>query len=541
MNIQSAAFIFLCKWTVLLALAWAAHALLRSRDARWRLILWRSVLCFGLALPLLSFLPVPAVRLPVAKVAQMVSATIILPAPALPDPAPGPNQLAPAVSEVQSAPNPAPVHALQNQRAGYFSTLSWGDILLSIWVAGAVYGSIRLLLFLKQLSTLRRTAMPANSAIGELTAKVLRRFQINRSVPVLVSNSTVSPFAFGILRPAIMLPTKLAHSLPAEEMTALLGHEVAHLRRRDLWWCSGWRWMQALFWFHPLVWKLPDVHSLACEEEADRLASSYMADRASYVRVLAQLALRVLALPEMETQLAVNGTAQITHRLRRLQKDVAAWGWKQTAAASFLVLAMALVSAGCDVSSNQNAQQIQKLEAKVAELEKRLDEMQRAPQQQLTPEQQRGRERMQAYREKYEQRRAMDERTHTPAEMAEVEKAYDATQNNFGSPECIQALKEFIKKYPGFNRTGCALCELGGLTTFGPEAEQYFNECIQKYDNCYWGDGVQVGPFARFDLALDYKNTGQTDKAEALYQEIRDHYSDSLDHRGQLLVDVISK
>ena len=55
MNIESPVFIFLCKWTVLLALGWTAHGLLRSRDARWRLILWRSVLCFGLALPLLNF------------------------------------------------------------------------------------------------------------------------------------------------------------------------------------------------------------------------------------------------------------------------------------------------------------------------------------------------------------------------------------------------------------------------------------------------------------------------------------------------------
>ncbi len=545
MNIESPIFIFLCKWTVLLALGWAAHGLVRSRDARWRLILWRSVLCFGLALPILQLLPIPAVQFPVDKVAQMVSDTITLPASALPAPAlrgsaPAARHLAPSTSEVQKAQNPSFIHALREQWANFFSTLSWSDILLSFWAAGALCGAIRLLHFLNQLSALRRAAVPASPAAQELTAEILRRFQINRPIPVLVSDSTVSPFAFGIFRPTIMLPAKMAQSLSSEEMAALLGHEVAHLFRRDLWWCVGWRWMKAIFWFHPLIWKLPDVHSLACEEEADRLASAYMAGRAYYARVLARLTLRVLALPEMETQLAVNGTAQITHRLRRLQMDVGAWNRKQTAGACFLVLALALVSAGCDVSSKKNAQQIQRLEAKVADLEKRLDALQQRASQQPTPEQQQGQERMQSLREKYEQRNGLDARTHPQAQVIEVENAFQATQSDFFSSG-IQPRKAFIKKYPGFNRTGCALCQLVGMSSTSQEAEQYFKECIPKYDDCYFEDGAQVGSFARYNLALQYTREGQNDKAEALYKEIKDNYPDSLDHTGQLLADLIGK
>jgi type VI protein secretion system component VasK len=247
----------------------------------------------------------------------------------------------------------------------------------------------------------------------------------------------------------------------------------------------------------------------------------------------------------METQLAVNGTAQITHRLHRLHRDLGPWNRKQTVAACFLVLAMGLVSVGCDVNSRKNDQHIQALEAKVAELERRLDETQNAPQQQkrqLTPEQQQGLERMRSYRGKFKQRYGLDVSTHTEAKVVEVENAYQVITRNFGSPECIEAHKKFIKKYPGFNRTGCALSELAGMSNWtSPETEQYYKECIQKYDDCYWGDGVQVGPFARFGLANYYKNTEQNNKAEALYTEIKDNYPDSIDHSGQLLVDGINK
>ena len=354
MNIQSPIFSFLCKWTLLLALGWTAHGLLRSRDARWRLILWRGVLCFGLALPLFQFLPIPAVQIPVDKIPQIYSETTTLPAPALPASAPAATHRARATSEVQ---NPSFTRA--------FPTVSWSGILITIWVAGALFGAIRLLRFLDQLAALRRAAVPASPAVQELAAEILRRWHISRSVPVLVSESAVSPFVFGILRPAIMLTAKMAQSLSFEEMAALLGHEVAHLRRRDLWWCVGWRWMKAIFWFHPLIWKLPDVHSLACEEEADRLAASHLTSRASYARLLAQLTLRVLALPELETQLAVNGTAQITHRLHRLGKDLESWNRKQTVGACLLVLAMALVSVGCNVKQTAVGSADPRLEKRV--------------------------------------------------------------------------------------------------------------------------------------------------------------------------------
>jgi len=603
MNIPSAIFNFLCQWTLLLALGWAAHGLLRLRDARWRLILWRGVLCFGLALPLFQFLPISGVQLPMGNIPRIFSETIPLPAPALPASAPTASHLARAASEGQNIPF-----------GHVFSTVFRSDILIAIWVAGALIGATRLLRFVVQLAALRRAAVPASPAVQEVAAELLARWQISHSVMVLVCESAGSPFVFGILRPAIMLPATMAHALSSEEMAALLGHEVAHLRRRDLWWCVGWRVMKALFWFHPLIWKLPNVHSLACEEEADRLAATHLANRARYARLLARLTLRVLDTSELETQLAVNGTAQITHRLQRLSQDLGSWSLKQTAGACCLVMALALVSVGCNVKPTAAGSADPRLEKKVKYSSKQAsvqdivenlaqqadlrynwrkshdqtdplcrqwvrdvtiedETCQRAMDQILKPvglryqlesgvivlsRQDEGIQnasqppkatqppppeevkRMQSNHGKYEQRKALDVSAHTAAKVEEVEKAYAATEHNFGTAECMEAHKEFIKKYPGFNRTGCALSELAGMSELS-EAEPCYKECIQKYDDCYWDDGVQVGPFARFGLAFYYRNAGQKDKAEALYTEIRDNYPDAIDHGGQLLADVVKK
>jgi hypothetical protein len=41
-------------------------------------------------------------------------------------------------------------------------------------------------------------------------------------------------------------------------------------------------------------------------------------------------------------------------------------------------------------------------------------------------------------------------------------------------------------------------------------------------------------------LAEDYKSNGETEKAKALYDEIKAKYPDAIDHSGKLLVDIIN-
>jgi len=534
---QSEAFGILWRWTVLLVLGWTAHGLLRSRDARWRLILWRGVFCFGLALPLTRFLPLPVFQIPVHDFGGIATATPSLAAPSLAEGTIPPGMARPvAPGVVEAAKDGAAVDGVHRPAGSLFLTISWNGMLITLWATGALGGALRLVRFMIQLSNLKRAAIPAAPAIQLLAGEILQRLRIRRLVRVLVSDSAVSPFVFGLTHPVIMLPGKLAQSLSSEEMAALLGHEIAHLRRYDLLWCAGWRWMKALFWFHPLVWKVPEAHSLACEEEADRMASSQMENRASYARILAQMTLRVLAIPEVETQLTANGTAQITERLRRLGKELGIWKQKQSVAAFGLVLAMVLVSAGCNVTGEKDTREVKQLRAEVAALEKRMSEMEKS----LLPAklQMEQQERQRAYREEFNQRCDLDRKKYTEEQLTEAENTYAAAQSKLRSPEFIESVNQMLQKFPDANRTGCILLQLAQTTT-GPESEKYFKDCIEKYDDCYYGDGVQVGAFARFWLADYYSKTKENEKAAALYKEIMDNYSDSIDHHGQLLINLI--
>ncbi len=237
-----------------------------------------------------------------------------------------------------------------------------------LWGLGAIAAALRLFRIQFQLARLRRASHLAASAVQEQALNIRKRLDVRRPVAIRVSDSVSSSFLCGLWNPAILLPEKLAQDLSQPELSALLAHEIAHVRRSDLFWCVGWQWMRALLWFHPLVWKIPAAHNLACEQEADRIASAHLEDRGLYRQLLARLALRVLALPAAETCLALNANSQIARRLNHLEQGkMGVWGWKHSVAAFALVGVLCVTVMGYRLSASEepvNANATNKFEFK---------------------------------------------------------------------------------------------------------------------------------------------------------------------------------
>ncbi|HXI84453.1 MAG TPA: M56 family metallopeptidase [Verrucomicrobiae bacterium] len=346
----------LLKWTALLALGWTVHWLLRHRHARWRLIVWRSLLCFGLVIPLVYLFPIHLLRIPVEDAPDFLADFPDVAAPVTSGNSIRPTQST-AGSSAKSAEANATLPSVSSPRSKASSRLgSWNAVLVMIWALGCVWGAVRLVGLHVQLNRLRRMASVSSPALQRLAEEIREQLRVRRTVEIRVSDSVTSPFVCGLLKPAIMLPEESARDLSSSEVSALLSHEIAHLRQHDLTWCIAWRWMTALCWFHPLVWKIPAAHNLACEQEADQIASAQLEDGGSYAQLLAQLALRVLALPSVETALTVNGTAQIVQRLKHLGREgIRPWNWKYSVAGFGLMGAMFLLVAGCEFSKSSVA------------------------------------------------------------------------------------------------------------------------------------------------------------------------------------------
>lgn len=79
----------------------------------------------------------------------------------------------------------------------------------------------------------------------------------------------------GFLRPVLILPIQLFEHLNPGQLDAVLMHELCHVRRRDNLFAALHMAVEAIFWFHPLVWwigsRMVEERELACDEEVLRM------------------------------------------------------------------------------------------------------------------------------------------------------------------------------------------------------------------------------------------------------------------------------
>jgi beta-lactamase regulating signal transducer with metallopeptidase domain len=108
-------------------------------------------------------------------------------------------------------------------------------------------------------------------------------------VEIRSSSSLIEPGIVGCFRPILLLPEGIVDRLTAEQFTAVLEHEFAHVRRRDNLLSAIHMTVEAVFWFHPLVWwiggRLVEERERACDEAVLRSGSEPGAYAAAIVSV----------------------------------------------------------------------------------------------------------------------------------------------------------------------------------------------------------------------------------------------------------------
>jgi TolA-binding protein len=147
------------------------------------------------------------------------------------------------------------------------------------------------------------------------------------------------------------------------------------------------------------------------------------------------------------------------------------------------------------------------------------------------------REQIDAEKAKARTRMRQDSRKYSEDELRDAEQLYQVANKSWRSPEAWQNLEALVKKYPKFNRTGCAVLYLGQYSK-GEQREKYLKQAIDDFSDCFYGDGVQVGAYARYLLAMHYKDTKNPDKAAELLKELIKKYPKSVTHGGDQLAKI---
>ena len=87
----------------------------------------------------------------------------------------------------------------------------------------------------------------------------------------------LEPGVFGVFRPVLVLPEGVVDRLTQAQLTAVIAHELCHVRHRDNLAATIHMFVETVFWFHPQVWwigrRMVAERERACDEEVVQLGN----------------------------------------------------------------------------------------------------------------------------------------------------------------------------------------------------------------------------------------------------------------------------
>lgn len=163
-------------------------------------------------------------------------------------------------------------------------------LIVSIWAVGMGVFLLRFLgglLFLQHLKAhrVRQLSTDWQDRFSQLQQKI----GVSRPVRLLESALVKVPMVIGWLKPVVLLPIGTVNALSAQQVEAVLAHELAHIRRHDYLLNLIRSLVEVLFYFNPAVWWLSAQIRTEREHCCDDLALEVCGDSLSYVRALVSL------------------------------------------------------------------------------------------------------------------------------------------------------------------------------------------------------------------------------------------------------------
>jgi beta-lactamase regulating signal transducer with metallopeptidase domain len=144
-------------------------------------------------------------------------------------------------------------------------------------------------------------------------------------IRAVVAQHATEPGVVGFLRPVLVLPPTLLDHLNPKQLSAVLAHEMCHVRRRDNLFAAVHMLVEAIFWFNPLVWwigsRLVEERERACDEEVLRTGC----EPADYVEGILQVC-RLYRESPLPCVSGVTG-ADVKKRLRTILSGTIARDW----------------------------------------------------------------------------------------------------------------------------------------------------------------------------------------------------------------------
>ncbi len=183
---------------------------------------------------------------------------------------------------VESAPvNPVESHSAVAPVPVSLTPITWQAIVLLFWLAGMLAFVALLAQRLRFVRGLVATSTPAEGPLLVSLEACRRQMDVRGQVGLRISEALSSPAVCGLLRPTILMPSSFVDKLSPEGLKATLIHELAHIKRADLWVNAVQTALQVVYFYNPFLWFANAMIRRTCEEAVDETVLVALGGQAS--------------------------------------------------------------------------------------------------------------------------------------------------------------------------------------------------------------------------------------------------------------------
>jgi bla regulator protein BlaR1 len=221
----------------------------------------------------------------------------------------------------------------------YYSIEGYLPYITLLYMLGLLFNTSRLILARKIINIIRQTM-----SIDVMFQQQLNRFtailNITTKVKIGLSQMVDVPCMIGYFKPVILLPFTLSTYLSAEEIEAILLHELAHIKRNDYLVNLLQQVIGILLFFNPCMLLINKI----INEERENCCDDLVVDATANPMVYAKALFKLEQTRENNLQLAMSAAGkkyQLLNRIERIMKTK-----KQTSSLRPALLAMIILTIG---------------------------------------------------------------------------------------------------------------------------------------------------------------------------------------------------
>ena len=211
---------------------------------------------------------------------------------------------------------PAGVHQFNDQTIRYYYDIEgYLPYIATVYIAGLAFNTVKLVLARKKITAIKHT-MSVDIGLQHQVNKLMKALNIITDVRIGLSKLVDVPCMVGCLKPVILLPFTVTNYLSAEEIEAILLHELAHIKRNDYLVNMIQQIISILLFFNPCTLLINRIINEERENCCDDLVVKATADPIIYAKALLKLEQN----RQNDWKLALAAIGKKYHLLNRIER-----------------------------------------------------------------------------------------------------------------------------------------------------------------------------------------------------------------------------